>query len=241
MDHFKKEVSMKKFFKFFSVFLALVLLATALPVAAYEDESLSEHIMTVDDFCGSEYFTPMTREEYIANKATIEGITYSEAEAIVDQKVDAAIAALPATTVDAGNAMVSPSSWIGDTTVTNKDGTFTIYGRVSSIYTHTSGLKALYYTQAVAVASHYGKTWADCTSVGNAEPYGSGNFQFIGTCSANLISTTQIRLVLNGYFQIAKTIAENSGISNYFSYSTTVGTTTYLRANIYTTHIERSM
>lgn len=137
-------------------------------------------------------------------------------------------------------APITPNLWEGDTSVGNGDDTVTIYGRVSQIYEHKSGLEAIYYVQAVAIASHYGQTWADCDSTGGADPYGSGEFTFTGSTTANIIDSTRLRMTLSGYFEIAESEADSNGINlEFFSSSYTIGSTTYYRDNIYTSHTEK--
>lgn len=174
-------------------------------------------------------FETITREEYIADKARHENISYTEAEQFVDANIKRAARAI---------APITPNLWEGDTSVGNGDETVTIYGRVSQIYEDDCGLSAIYYVQAVVVASHYRQTWADCDSTGGADPYGAGTFTFSGSTTANIIDSTRLRMTLSGYFEIAQSVAEDTGISlEFFSSSVTVFGTTYYRDNIYTSHI----
>lgn len=204
----------------------------------------SNALMSVDQFLTDGTFTPISREEYIATKAERAGITYAEAEQLTDANISAAIDALPtnpgpSTNLGPRDSGIRPATWQGDYTVTNPGGTFAIYGRVYAIYTHASGLKAIYEVQAVALASHYGKNWAECSPAGTARPYGSGAFTFDGNCTANLVSTTQLRMTISGYFSIEQNIAISSGVNlKFFNYSATVGNTKYYRDHIYGTHIE---
>lgn len=175
-----------------------------------------------------ENFIPISREEYIRTKSEKEGITYAEAEAIVDENIAKAKASLPA-----------PISWENDTIVTNPNGTFTLYGRVFAIYRHESSLMAKYEVQAVMVASHYGRSWAECSSTGRASPYGNGYFDFEGDCSAWMISTTDIRMTLSGSFDIEESYANDLNIDlKLFGYGYTLGNTYHYRTDIYSTHIE---
>ena len=77
------------------------------------------------------------------------------------------------------------------------------------------------------------------SSSGGCDPYGSGVFTFSGTVSANLVSTSQLRMTLSGVFEIAEDVAVDTGVNlSFFSSSVTVGQTRYYRDNIYTSHIE---
>lgn len=216
---------MKKATRLFSMFFAICLTFSCVNVQA----------ITVDDPAKTntviecpENFIPISREEYIRTKSEKEGITYEEAEAIVDKDIENAKASLPA-----------PNTWDDDHIVTNPNGTFTLYGRIYKIYTHKSGLKAQYEVQAVMVASHYGKSWASCDATGSAFPYGGGYFDFEGDCTASKISNTEIRMTLSGYFDIEESVATDMGINvELFSFSTSVGNTYHYRDNIYDTHME---
>lgn len=86
---------MKKFKPIFTAVLALALLLAAMPAAVFAAEAPTETSLSVDDAFSSGRFVQMTREEYITGKASLLGISYSEAEAIVDKSIADAIAELP--------------------------------------------------------------------------------------------------------------------------------------------------
>lgn len=214
---------MKKMNKLASLLLALAMcIALAVPALAYGEDAPSDEEVQ---------FIPMSREAYIASKAAGENISYEEAEADVDSKIAAAIAAIPST-----------QAWSPDTTVDNHDTTYTSYGRIYKIYTHASGLSMRYSVEAVKLRSTQGANWIDLnTSSAWCQPDGSGNHNFIGTTSANLLSNTQIRLAVTGYFEISESLAASSSINlELFAYSVTVGKTVYYRDNVSDVHIERA-
>lgn len=216
---------MKKVVKLFSILLVICFGFSCVSAQAFATDVQTKPISSVEY---PENFIPITREEYLRSKSEKEGITYDEAAAIVDRKIETAKAALP-----------TPKIWDGDYTETNPDGTFTLYGRVYKIYAHRSGLQAIYEVQAVMVASHYGRSWADCNSTGSAYPYGPGFFVFEGDCTASLVSTTTLRMTLSGYFDVEEDIAiDNSVNLEFFGYSYSVGHTMHYRDNIYDTHLE---
>ena len=87
--------------------------------------------------------------------------------------------------------------------------------------------------------SHYGATWISVEYT-QINP-GSGNYNFYGTCSATIISTRELRLVLDGYWEIATTTSSSIGYAIYgFSTNRTVGETVYMRKNVYQIHIEKT-
>lgn len=234
---------MKKFKPIFTAVLALALLLAAMPAAVFAAEAPTETSLSVDDAFSSGRFVPLTREEYIAGRASHLGISYSEAEAIVDKNIADAIAELPKeATSETGNDAISPQSWRSTAIITNNDGTKTIHGFIENDYVHTSGYRVHYSVYATAIASHYGKTWADVESVGTAYAAGNGPHEFVGQCVAKRITTTQAQLNLIGCIQIPRNIALSLGIQGQFtSGSVTIGTTTYVRADVRDTHNEFSM
>ena len=192
-----------------------------------EETNISEHILFADDLAGSEYFQPITREEYISELASSQGISYSMAAQMIDNDIEAALASIPA-----------PMSWIGDTAVDNGDTTSTVYGKVYCNYYDPSGMSVTYSVQAVLIQSHYGSTWVRCDPTGRFTP-GSGVYSFYGDCTANIITNRQLRLVLDGYFEIA--YSTSNAVSFDFEvleYSRSEGLTTYYRKDIYQVHIE---
>lgn len=206
-----------------SLLLALAMcIALAVPALFYgEDAPSGEEVQ----------FIPMSREAYIASKAAGENISYEAAEADVDSKIAAAIAAIPSTQAR------SP-----DTTVDNHDTTYTSYGRICKVYTHASGLGMRYSVEAVKFRSAQDANWIDLNaSSACCQPDGNGNHNFIGIASANLLSNTQIRLAVTGYFEISKSIDTSSSINpELFAYSVTVGNTAYYRDNVNDVHIEHA-
>ena len=216
--------------RFSALFTALLLLFCAVPAASAAEDSSG---LSPDAALDSGSFEPITRQAYISTKAQQLGISYAEAEAIVDDKIAAAKSSLTG---------LAPCSWEGDHTETNPDGTFTIYGRVSFIHEDPCGLEVICDVQAVMIASHYGKTWVDCNENGQVLPYGSGTFTFIGSCSASIVSTTELRIAASGNFEIAEEVMDQLDVNaEFFGYSHSVGTTRYYRCNTYFTHIEPSM
>lgn len=211
-----------------SCLMVLLMLLTMMPLyASAEESTTSEHYLSAADTEGSEWFQPMTREEYIAEMAVSKGITYSQAEEILDQAIDAAIASIPA-----------PMSWEGDTYVNNGDSTHTIYGRVFVNYLDDSGMSVTYSVQAALVKSNYGSTWVSCNENGTYVP-GSGAYTFYGSCTASIITTRQLRLVLDGYFEISFSDAWSIGVDlEVCEYSYTSGFTTYYRRPVYQVHVE---
>ena len=183
---------MKKFKPIFTAVLALALLLAAMPAAVFAAEAPTETSLSVDDAFSSGRFVQMTREEYITGKASLLGISYSEAEAIVDKSIADAIAELPKeATSETGDNAISPQSWRSTDTETNNNGTFTIYGFIENYYTHSSVYKVFYSVQAIAIASHYGKTWSEVESTGSAYASGNGPHEFVGQCTGRMISTTR--------------------------------------------------
>ena len=234
---------MKKFKPIFTAVLALALLLAEMPAAVFAAEAPTETSLSVDDAFSSGRFVQMPREEYITGKASLLGIWYSEAEAIVDKSIADAIAELPKeATSETGDNAISPQSWRSTDTETNNNGTFTIYGFIENYYTHSSVYKVFYSVQAIAIASHYGKTWSEVESTGSAYASGNGPHEFVGQCTGRMISTTKAQLNLVGCIQIPRNIALSLGIQGQFtSGSVTIGTTTYLRADVRDTHNEFSM
>ena len=111
---------MKKFKPIFTAVLALALLLAAMPAAVFAAEAPTETSLSVDDAFSSGRFVQMTREEYITGKASLLGISYSEAEAIVDKSIADAIAELPKeATSETGDNAISPQSWRSTDTETN--------------------------------------------------------------------------------------------------------------------------
>ena len=172
----------------------------------------------------SSSFVPIRRTDYIQAKAEQAGISYEDAEALVDTGIEAAIAAL-------AGADVGDSTRPADAAVS--------YGQVSEVYTHESGLQAVYTVQAVAVASSGGLRWADCNGAGTASVLGGGPFTFEGSCTARVVSPTDLRMTLSGYFDLAKDLAQETGITvDLLSFSVTPTSTYHIRESVYTTHLE---
>lgn len=221
---------MKRKIRIIAMLLAFVMVAAIWPMPVNaQDSNTSEHTLTADDLLGSEFFEPMTREKYISELASTEGITYVEAEAKVDADMEAALASLPA-----------PLSWEQDSTVDKGSGVYWNYGRVISTFTHATGLTVSFSVQAIMLRTQYGTNWVSCSSTGTYYP-GSGNFTFHGGVTASLISTTQLRMVLDGYIQIKRTIANSLGLNiAEFSGSTTISGEQYLRDEAYKAHTEVS-
>lgn len=196
-------------------------LLTGVSAQECEDDEGPVVYLDVNDITNSPYFEEVSREEYITEKANNLGVTYEEAEAIVDANIQNTLASIP-----------SPATWDPDYYESNGDSTSTVYGRLSCIYTHTSGFKVIYYTQAVVIAHHYGQTWSDCDATGGADPYGDGEFTFSGTTTAKIVNSTTIRMTCSGYFQVEYDVALSLGITECFSAS--VSGSRYLRDNIST-------
>ena len=174
------------------------------------------------------------KDLFQSDKAEREGISYEEAEQIVDAAIASALENLPAS--------VSPMSWVGDETVPNGDSTYTIYGQVTGVHNSIMNMSALYGTQAVKLYHHYGSYWIDVTSSGYAYANTSGAYEFVsGQVTGTILQgdNTKLRLTLAGYFQVESSVAINAGYSSAsFDVSVTIGTTVYFRDNIYTTMIE---
>lgn len=184
--------------------------------------------LNANDAMESENFQVVTRTEYISELAASKNITYEQAEKIVDSEI-----------AEAKSSMPSTFAWQGDTMHDNGDTTTTVYGRVYSDYQHPSGMKLRYSVQAVLIRTHYGAQWASCNSTGTIIP-GSGQYTFSGNCTASIISNTQLRLVAEGYFEIAQSVAESVGVNlEVLDYSYSVGSTVYYRGEVYNTHVER--
>jgi hypothetical protein len=188
----------------------------------------------------SEQFVPMTREEYITSKAAGQGVDYETAEAELDAKIAAAVAALPTSTISKPSSGISTRSWEIDTSIDNGDTTYTSYGRIYKIYTDPNGLKVRYSVDAVKLRSNHGAQWIEINaSSAWVQPEGSTNYEFYGSPTANKISTTQVRLAVTGYFQLTKSEAVSGGINVGIANSTvTVSGTTYYRINASDVHIE---
>lgn len=155
-------------------------------------------------------FVPIRRTDYIQAKAEQAGISREDAEALVD----------------AGD-----STQPADASVS--------YGQVSEVYTHESGLQAVYTVQAVVVASSGGLRWADCNGAGTASVLGDGPFTFEGSCTARVVSSTDLRMTLSGYFDLARDLAQETGITvDLLSFSVTPRSTYHIRESVYTTHLE---
>lgn len=222
----------KMFFRYISWLVSIAICFSCLTVNALatgNDAPSNEHILTPDDFLGSPTFEPITREEYIASKAEHEGRTYNDIANELDQKIEATIAAIPA-----------PTTWDGDTTVSQGDGTHIIYGRVINYYTHDSGVTIGSSVQAVIVASHYGRTWLECDQEGRVLLSGIGQVQFDGSVIASIISTTQLRMVLEGTFTVTTTVGVDFGFNlEIIENSYSVGNTIYYYEDIYSAHVEK--
>lgn len=225
----RKEIIIKGTFKIISALVALALVFVTLPVSAYavpnED---SQHTLTPEDLLGSAYYEPLTREEYITEYAVSCGISYSEAESRIDSAFETTLA-----------SMVAPLSWEVDTSTVVTSGVYRNYGRVIAEYTDSlTNMKVTYTVQASMMSTNYGSTWYHCSETGVLYP-GSGIYNFVGVCTASLISTTQLRMVAEGYFEVQANIAINAGYtSEDFDSSVEVGTTTYFRKSMYDVHIE---
>lgn len=216
----KEVIFMKKAVRFGCLFLSLLicLSCTLFPASAADTATSSESS-----------FVPITREEYILEKAHLEGITYSEAEAQLDAKL-----------AEAYGNLVSPFSWVGDTSVDNGDTTRTVYGRIKKTFTYKSKFEANCVVNAVMISSNYGSNWVDCNSTGTVSP-GSGNYDFIGQCTARIISTSQVRLALDGYFQVETSIAAGMNLGpSAFQSTISIGGVDYYRATVEYTHIEKA-
>lgn len=192
-------------------------------VSAVAADSGNGEYPSPEDFIPGENFELLTREEYITVKAEANGISYEEAEAILDENIQNAIAALP-----------SPAVWEPGQSIQNPNTTVTIYGRIYQIYTHSCGMKAIYSVQATMIASHYGANWAECdASTCAARPYGDGHYTFTGDCTARITSTTTIFMTLEGYFEIEREIANSIGIDlGGLSFGGSTGDKSYYRANV---------
>ena len=220
------KMKLSKFFRLITICMVIGSLI-AVPVFA---STLSD-TTPPDDYTYSEHFVPMTREEYLQSKVAHENISYEEAARDLDAKILAAAAALPA-----------PLSWGSDTTVDNNDTTYTSYGRVYKIYTHASGLKMRYSVEAVKLRSPHGANWIE-VNTGSAwcQPEGSGQYTFDGSVTANLIDNRTIRLAVTGYFEIEESVAVGMELNlELFSFSSSVGSTTYYRDNVSDVLIERA-
>lgn len=183
--------------------------------------------LDVNDAMESENFQVMTRTEYISELASSKNITYEQAEKIVDSDI-----------AEAKSSMPNTLAWQGDTMHDNGDTTTTVYGRVYADYQHPSGMSLRYSVQAVLLRTHYGAQWISCNSSGTIIP-GSGRYTFSGNCTASIIATRQLRLVVEGYFEIASSVAESIGVDiDVLNYSYSVGWTQYYRGEVYKTHIE---
>lgn len=155
-------------------------------------------------------FVPIRRTDYIQAKAEQAGISYEDAEALVD----------------AGEPTQPTAASVS-------------YGQVSEVYTHESGLQAVYTVQTVVVASSGGLRWADCNGAGTASVLGDGPFTFEGSCTAQVVSPTDLRMTLSGYFDLARDLAQETGITvDLLSFSVTPRSTYHIRESVYTTHLE---
>lgn len=194
--------------------------------------SLSVHVFAANNTESHDeeyYFVPMSREEYITSKAAGQNISYGEAEAELDAKIAAAKAEIP-----------NPMVWAPDTSVDNGDTTYTSYGRIYKVYTHASGLKMRYSVEAVKLRSYQGSMWIEINENSTwCQPEGNGRYTFSGVTTATMISKTQVRLAVTGYFEITKSNALAAGINiGLLSFSTSNGSEIYYRNNIDDHHIE---
>lgn len=167
----------------------VILFASFLPVAT-ANEDPNNHILTADDILGSDHFESLTREEYISNSAIANGISYEEAETIIDEKINNALSQIPA-----------PTTWYPDSSIDNGDTTATVYGNVKFEYYVTFPyMHVTYKIPAILIQSHYGSTWI------HIDPHiclpGSGTYEYEDFSSASIISPRIIRLNVSGYFQI---------------------------------------
>ena len=159
-------------------------------------------------------FVPIRRTDYIQAKAEQAGISYEDAEALVDAGIEAAMAALAGE--DAGEPTQPTAASVS-------------YGQVSDVYT----------VQAVVVVSSGGLRWADCNGAGTASVLGDGPFTFEGSCTAQVVSSTDLRMALSGYFDLARDLAQETGITvDLLSFSVTPRSTYHIRESVYTTHLE---
>lgn len=206
-----------------SLLLVLVIIGSGfiMPVSAYENND------ELDTCLCAEHFETMTREEYIQGIAATNNISFEEAEQQVDSDIEEALAKIPSTL-----------SWIGDTTVSNGDTTYTVYGRVTQKYEDASGMTVTYQVQAVLIKSVYGSTWASCNSTGTTVP-GSGGYTFSGSCEASIISNRQLRMTLTGYFEVSTSLAHQLSFDlELFQYSHSIGNDQYYRRSVYDSKIE---
>lgn len=216
--------------KIFSFALALMLVVTMLPlsVCASTEKAAAPLPTSYDD--SSFTFIPISREEYITEFASSKGISYKDAEKIIDKCISDAVAQIP-----------QPNAWEPDTSIDNGDTTDTVYGRVYGQFKHTSGLKISYSMQAIQITSNYGGTWVSCSSPGKVYP-GSGEYTFNGSCTGSIINTTTLRVVLEGVFEVEREIALNLGINlDYLEFGYTGGSKTYYRTEVYKVYNEKSM
>lgn len=218
---------MKRTKKLLAMALALVM-CLSLCVPALACDNNEEPV--VEALGEDTYFVHTTREEYIAAKADRQNISYEEAEAELEAKLSAAIAAIP-----------SPAAWDGLSTTDNGDTTYTTYGWIYKIYTHSSGVQVKYGTYAVKLRSYQGSMWYDLDEIGFCDPYNSGTFTAGGSVRATLESPQKVVVVMTGYFDISRDVAIEYGFDlEILSVGSSSSATDHYRCSISDSFVERA-
>lgn len=87
----------------------------------------------------------------------------------------------------------------------NGDSTRTISRVLQREFTSQDGYTIRCSIPVTVISCRYGSTWAACDQTGSIVCIGDGDSAFIGACSAVIVSPTQLRIAVDGYFKIPLT------------------------------------
>lgn len=171
----------------------------------------------------SSEFVSLTREEYISQKAARLGISYEEAEALVDENINNTLSMVPMAT-DGFEATGGS---------TDEYGVNTAYGYI--VYTKVipntdSMMKVRMSSYAVIISGPPGRYISEVETP-SALPGSSGEYTINASCNVSLASNKQsATLSASGNAEITQTYAVEMGLSDtVISFGQSFGTTSYLR------------
>lgn len=195
-----------------SIFLALVMcmLFSVPALAASSDSNPAE-------------FVPLTREEYISHKADRLGISYEEAEALVDENIENTLAMIPMAT----DGFTPVGGWTDEYGVSTTYGYIEYEKPVPRTDSYMTVLMSVYTTIISAPPGRY------IAEVDTPEvfPGSSGYYTLDASCNVSVPSNKQsVVLSATGNAEITLSHAKDMGLSaEIISYGQSIGTTEYLR------------
>lgn len=95
--------------------------------------------------------------------------------------------------------------WTDDLITDNGDSTRTVSRIIRREFTSQDGYTIRCSIPVTVISCPYGSTWAECDSIGAIVCTGDGNYEFIGCCHAVIVSPTQLRIAVDGYFKLPLT------------------------------------